>query len=193
MVSPIPAIETLYRGCRFRSRLEARWACFWDHLGTRWEYEPQGFMIGGRPYLPDFRLPNGTWIEIKGAESELDHDLMYAAAEYLPGGADPRMLILGPMPEPPARNCGNWAWLGFTAADFGGERVVLDGWWEFGEDGLPRSATETSSAPPPSMGEDAEWLTPFYNMTGDVPPVVTAAYKAGRSARFEHGESGAPK
>jgi hypothetical protein len=185
------AIETRYAGCRFRSRLEARWACFWDHLGTRWEYEPQGFMIGDRPYLPDFRLPNGTWVEIKGSEDELDHGLMAAAPEYLPGGIAPRLLILGPVPEPPGRNCGNWAWLGFTAALFEGGEVIVDGWWEFGEDGLPWHAGETSSAPPPSCGDGAEWLTPVFNMTGDVPPAVIAAYRAARSARFEHGESGA--
>lgn len=28
----IRAIETRYAGCRFRSRLEARWAVFFDHL-----------------------------------------------------------------------------------------------------------------------------------------------------------------
>lgn len=188
------AIETLYRGCRFRSRLEARWACFWDHLGTRWEYEPEGFMIGDRPYLPDFRLPNGTWVEVKGSEDELDHDLMIAAPEYLPRGASPRLLVLGPLPEPPPLKRGNWAWLGFDAAEFDGETAVLDGWWEFDEDGIPWPAAETSSAPPPSWGRgDAEWLTPMINMTGDVSPVIIAAYKAGRSARFEHGESGAPR
>ena len=187
------AIETLYRGCRFRSRLEARWACFWDHLGTRWEYEPQGFMIGGRPYLPDFRLPNGTWVEVKGAEDELDHDLMTAAPEYLPGGNNPRLLILGPMPEPPGLKRGNWAWLGLTAFTVDGETDVVDGWWEFDENGVPWPARETSCAPPISMGNGAEWLAPAFNMTSDVPPTVVAAYKAGRSARFEHGESGAPR
>ena len=151
-------------------------------------------MIGGRPYLPDFRLPNGTWVEVKGAESELDHDLMFAAAEELPGDADPRLLILGPMPEPPGLNRGNWAWTGFTVADCDGDRIVLDGWFEFDEAGVPWSATETSSAPPPSWGtEDAAWLTPVLNMTGDVSPLVVAAYRAGRSARFEHGESGAKR
>lgn len=30
---PANAVETCYRGCRFRSRLEARWAVFFDHLG----------------------------------------------------------------------------------------------------------------------------------------------------------------
>jgi hypothetical protein len=187
------AIETLYRGCRFRSRLEARWACFWDHLETRWEYEPQGFVVAGRPYLPDFRLPNGTWVEVKGSEDELDHDLMSAAAGELPGGADPRLLILGPMPEPPGLNRGNWAWLGFGAADFEGETIVTDSWWEFGDEGLPWPAVETSCAPPPSMGGDAEWLVPVLNMVGDVSPLVVAAYRAGRSARFEHGESGATR
>ena len=39
----IHAIETRYAGCRFRSRLEARWAVFFDTLGIKWEYEPQGF------------------------------------------------------------------------------------------------------------------------------------------------------
>jgi hypothetical protein len=189
----VKAIETFYRGCRFRSRLEARWACFWDHLGTRWEYEPQGFMIGDRPYLPDFRLSNGTWVEVKGSEDELDHDLMTTAPEYLPGSSEPRLLVLGPIPEPPALNCGNWAWLGFVCADFDGDRFVMDCWWEFGEDGLPWSASETSCAPPPTVGNDAEWLTPVYNMTGEPSRLIVAAYKAARSARFEHGESGAQR
>jgi hypothetical protein len=186
------AIETSYRGCRFRSRLEARWACFWDHLETRWEYEPQGFVIAGRPYLPDFRLPNGTWVEVKGAESELDHDLMRAAAEELPGDASPRLLILGPMPEPPGLNRGNWAWTGFEVAEHDGEAFVMDSWWEFDAAGMPWSATETSTAPPPSLSAgEMPWLTPVLNITGDTSPLVVAAYRAGRSARFEHGESGA--
>jgi hypothetical protein len=39
----IAAIETRYGGCRFRSRLEARWAVFFDDLGIPWEYESQGW------------------------------------------------------------------------------------------------------------------------------------------------------
>lgn len=35
----IKAIETSYKGYRFRSRTEARWAVFFDALGVRWEYE----------------------------------------------------------------------------------------------------------------------------------------------------------
>jgi hypothetical protein len=35
----IVAIETMYRGTRFRSQLEARWAVFFDRLGLPWRYE----------------------------------------------------------------------------------------------------------------------------------------------------------
>lgn len=45
-------IPTLYRGVRFRSRLEARWARFFDALGWGWAYEP--FDLAG--YIPDFVL-----------------------------------------------------------------------------------------------------------------------------------------
>jgi hypothetical protein len=52
----IKAIETTYKGYRFRSRLEARWAVFFDALGVKWEYEPEGFELPSGRYLPDFRL-----------------------------------------------------------------------------------------------------------------------------------------
>lgn len=78
----IKAIETQYKGYRFRSRLEARWAVFFDALGIAWEYEPEGFELSdGTWYLPDFYLPAfnsyegdhkgsfnstiGTWCEVK--------------------------------------------------------------------------------------------------------------------------------
>ncbi|WP_329362975.1 hypothetical protein [Streptomyces sp. NBC_01483] len=51
----IRAIATRYGGCRFRSRFEARWAVFFDHLGVVWQYEPEVFDLGsGHWYLPDF-------------------------------------------------------------------------------------------------------------------------------------------
>jgi hypothetical protein len=62
------AIETQYAGCRFRSRLEARWAVFFDHLGVKWEYEPEGFDLDGVWYLPDFYLPDHGWVEVKPSE-----------------------------------------------------------------------------------------------------------------------------
>lgn len=63
----IRPIETEYNGYRFRSRLEARWAVFFDELGVPYEYESEGFDLGdGIRYLPDFWLPEQEcWVEIK--------------------------------------------------------------------------------------------------------------------------------
>ena len=60
------AIPTVYADVQFRSRLEARWACFFDLLGWRWEYEP--FDLNG--WIPDFVLRGATHdhlIEVKPA------------------------------------------------------------------------------------------------------------------------------
>jgi hypothetical protein len=51
----IKAIDTVYNDYRFRSRLEARWAKFFDALGLKWEYEVEGYDLGSLGwYLPDF-------------------------------------------------------------------------------------------------------------------------------------------
>ena len=67
----IGAIETVYKGYRFRSRLEARWAVFFDELKIEYLYEPEGYILhDDSKYLPDFFLPNvrgGMWIEVKPA------------------------------------------------------------------------------------------------------------------------------
>jgi hypothetical protein len=53
----IKALETKYKGYRFRSRLESRYAVYFDCIGIEWVYEPQGFVLEGNiPYLPDFWL-----------------------------------------------------------------------------------------------------------------------------------------
>lgn len=67
----LKAIQTIYKGYRFRSRLEARWAVFFDTLTIEWCYEPEGFILApfGEWYLPDFYLPElGYWIEVKPQE-----------------------------------------------------------------------------------------------------------------------------
>lgn len=63
----IKPIETVYNGYRFRSRLEARWAVFFDEAGIKYEYEPEGFVLdNGILYLPDFYLPwFHAYVEIK--------------------------------------------------------------------------------------------------------------------------------
>ena len=48
----IKAIPTLYNGRTYRSRLEAKWAAFFDRVGWRFEYEPMD--LG--EWSPDFAL-----------------------------------------------------------------------------------------------------------------------------------------
>lgn len=72
-MEPIP---THYDGYYFRSRLEARWAVFFNTLGIRYDYEKQGYTLAdGTWYLPDFWLSEQEcWIEIKGQEpTEEEH------------------------------------------------------------------------------------------------------------------------
>lgn len=65
----LKAIETHYKGYRFRSRLEACWAVFFDALGVKWQYEPEGFHLSnGEWYLPDFYVEDfggGGYLEVK--------------------------------------------------------------------------------------------------------------------------------
>lgn len=69
----IKAIDTKYKGYLFRSRLEARWAVFFDALGIKWEYEKEGYDLDGIYYLPDFWLPElKCFIEIKGEKPSED-------------------------------------------------------------------------------------------------------------------------
>ncbi len=78
----IKPIETRYAGYRFRSRAEARWAVFFDHLGIQWEYEPEGYELpGGIRYLPDFWLPNeNAFFEVKGGGIDEGGEEMMKAA-----------------------------------------------------------------------------------------------------------------
>lgn len=85
----VKAIETVYRGYRFRSRLEARWAVFLTECGLKFDYEPEGYELDGIRYLPDFRVHaqhipaagiyqirpdwqhdtiDSFWLEVKGQE-----------------------------------------------------------------------------------------------------------------------------
>jgi|SRR5665647_525543 len=65
--SVIKPIETHYSGYRFRSRLEARWAVYFDTMGIKYEYEKEGYNLGDSGcYLPDFWLPDvNIWAEVK--------------------------------------------------------------------------------------------------------------------------------
>jgi hypothetical protein len=52
----IKAKPTKYRGVLFRSRLEAKWAAFFDNLKWHWEYEPCEF----NGWFPDFAIYGKT-------------------------------------------------------------------------------------------------------------------------------------
>lgn len=95
----IKPIETFYKGYRFRSRTEARWAVILDALGAKWEYEPEGYELGnGLRYLPDFVVhnvyargddknnvynkdmflePSDVYIEVKGVPTDEDKKKVY--------------------------------------------------------------------------------------------------------------------
>jgi len=62
----IKAIETTYQGYKFRSRLEARWAVFFDAMNWEWQYEKEGFILPSGWYLPDFWIETiNMWAEVK--------------------------------------------------------------------------------------------------------------------------------
>ena len=92
------ALETNWRGFRFRSRTEARWAVALTTANIPFEYEPQGFDLPSGWYLPDFWLPERKqWLEIKGEEPSdrelaLARDLSSASGRYV-------LIAVGP-PDP---------------------------------------------------------------------------------------------
>jgi hypothetical protein len=65
----VRSIPTNYAGCTYRSRVEARWAIWFDSVGLRFQYEPQGFFIRSGAYLPDFWVEGWRmFLEVKGVE-----------------------------------------------------------------------------------------------------------------------------
>jgi hypothetical protein len=89
-LTPIP---TRYKGYHFRSRLEARWAVFFDALGLKWQYEVEGFTLpSGTRYLPDFCVQGPGayryWYEVKpqGVESDPKFDEFKRTVEALSNG-----------------------------------------------------------------------------------------------------------
>lgn len=102
----IKAIETEYNGYKFRSRLEARWAVFFDTLGIKYEYEPEGYYgFDDTKYLPDFRLRIGNenvFAEVKGCDTQLDKDWQKIAnsIDFASTPISSGLLILGDIPNP---------------------------------------------------------------------------------------------
>ena len=109
------AIPTKYAGVQFRSRLEARWAAFFDLIGWKWEYEP--FDLDG--YIPDFLLTDflrPTIVEVKPAR-DMQALVDTAAAKVSGSGWESRALLVGGTPALAPHGTlgvvaygGEWAW-----------------------------------------------------------------------------------
>ncbi len=77
----IPAKPTIYKGIQFRSRLEARWAKFFDEFGMSWQYEPYVFQIDlgdncYEQYTPDFLIAGQEfhYVEVRGDQERMDRE-----------------------------------------------------------------------------------------------------------------------
>jgi hypothetical protein len=101
----IKAIETRYKGYRFRSRMEARWAVFFDTLKIRYEYEMEGFDLGnGEKYLPDFWFPDFcAWGEVKyqplQSDGSLNKAICLIGGKWEDEGSDTPLIELQGVPD----------------------------------------------------------------------------------------------
>lgn len=183
----LKAIETHYKGYRFRSRLEARWAVFFDTLGVRYEYEKEGFDLGEVGwYLPDFWLPDcQLWVEIKPRHVPTIDDAQAKVRALATATGRAVLLICGnPWPD---------EYLAF---------VLTSGICE-GEPCIDTAKLAVCRKCPAFAIEQTDCGWTIYGACkrdgecrGDKGVLTTsselmAAYTAARSARFEHGESGA--
>lgn len=108
-MNEIQAIKTPYHGVWFNSRLEARWAAFFDALGVEWIYEPERFKTA-HYYTPDFKVkcygtrgfgsarnfekPFDLYVEVKGKMNKFDADKIEQFSQSYP------ILIVGNFPKP---------------------------------------------------------------------------------------------
>ena len=96
----VKAIETQFDGYHFRSRIEARWALVFKLLGQPYEYEKEGYDLGGSWYLCDFWLPRDhAWVEIKGAHpTKLEIARLRLLAQHTESRS--AFIFHGPIPNP---------------------------------------------------------------------------------------------
>jgi hypothetical protein len=87
------SIPTNYKGVEYRSRLEARWAAFFDLIGWQHTYEP----FDGNGYIPDFLIHGNRplLIEIKPANTMTQYQAPIAKIERGLRDRDEDVLILG--------------------------------------------------------------------------------------------------
>lgn len=164
-MSEIRPIETRYKGYRFRSRLEARWAVFFDALGVPWEYEAEGYQTTEGGYLPDFRLFGSTFAEVKPA-AHLDGALKKLFAFVIETGHN--LIVLSDPPD--------MEWYPILEKD-GPSNVSVD-WIDFSMSSYKERLWRAYCGEQRPPYEDLDKSDAFLD-----------AIDAARSARFEHGET----
>lgn len=181
----IKPIETIYNGYRFRSRLEARWAVFFDAIGARYEYEPQGFEFDdGTRYLPDFYLPDcDRWIEVKGVMTDTDKHKIEMFRNYLEAHGKTVLVVVGAIP-PETNDLLDYFYSTYPKADcfdvgfdFPYIPCVCPHCGRFGFEFDGRGGRICDH-----YGCDEKGYS-YDN------PRILEAYKKARQARFEHGET----
>lgn len=183
----IKAIETRYKGYRFRSRLEARWAVFFDALGIKWEYEKEGFKLStGERYLPDFWLPDDCiWVEVKGEDPGDEYREMLES--FRDDIEQAVMLVIG---LPTENHVELFCW---DVSESAGESV-----WELDIAAVTEGRIEFLCTYDHRFNDNRTLYTSFFKKDLHAsympkrtifPSVIQAANKA-RAARFEFGESG---
>lgn len=197
-MNDLKAIQTEYKGYRFRSRLEARWAVFFDTLGVKWEYEPEGYDLGnGVYYLPDFLLHDITvnhglfqrhcdiYVEVKGVMTDEDarkiirfSDLGYED-ENRDGVSKTAVLVVGNIPEGESMRDLIWDMqeLAYKGNPPYYNFETIDGDYFAAYPGVDKHGTFTL------FGDDSS-----YTWSMDE-KATERAYRIARQARFEHGET----
>ncbi len=181
----IGAIETAYKGIKFRSRLEARWAVFYDSLGIEWEYEKEGYSLPSGYYLPDFWLPKQQcWIEIKGQSPTEQEETLSQQLSQVTGRR--AFIFWGEIPADPtqsqndgAYDLSNGGWDNFQMWCECSNCGMLDIQFDGRSDRLNCKASGCSRSTHGDKGYSAD------------SEKLLHAYAAARSARFEHGQKGA--
>ena len=95
----LKAIQTSYKGYKFRSRLEARWAVLFDAMGIAWEYEIEGFLVGEAPRVWKSQEPIAGEINLPDISCDLPRDCVYLPDFWLPG-LQYWVEVKGPDPTP---------------------------------------------------------------------------------------------
>lgn len=196
MITAIPPVETRYKSYRFRSRLEARWAVFFDALEIPWRYEIQDYVLqSGTRYLPDFWMPlQDCWIEIKGDIPTSDEQAKCAGLAEVTNKNVYCFFgqITNPRHQDFENNDGAYAWFHVTyQRESDGCLIPAVGWDNFqqwcecsqcGFFGIEYSGRSERLCCPCLKDQPK-----IYNYDT---PRLNKAYDAARSARFEFGEEG---